>query len=166
MKKITYLILSLLILTIGCTQNNKNSDNLKFPKPIGFVNDFEKILSTDQLNNLNELVSDYEKKTSNQITIVTIDSFSPYEEIGTYAKELGNEWGVGQKDKNNGLIILLSSKLHSSFISTGLSTQKIITDSICKSIVENSMVPEFKNAAFYEGLKKGTEEIIKIWDTN
>jgi uncharacterized protein len=150
--------------------NGQNSGERKqiqayssLPGYIGYVNDFEDILSPDQEQELNKIISEFEKQTTNQIAIVSVDSISPYTSMKDYATDLANKWGVGQKDKDNGLVIIISKKLRQSRIATGLGTEKILTDQICQRITEQRMIPQFKNGDYFKGIREGLTELIKTW---
>ena len=134
-----------------------------FPEPVGYVNDFEHILSPAQEKELTEQITRFEKQTSNQIAIVTIDSIAPYPTMQAYATDLSNTWGVGQKGKDNGLLIIVSARLRQARIATGLGTEKILTDEICQEIMDAHMLPQFKNGHYFNGLKTGVTELINRW---
>jgi uncharacterized protein len=138
----------------------KQSD---FPKPIGYVNDFESVLTKEQVKKLTELITLYEQKTSNEIAVVTINSIEPYADFDQYAVDLSKEWGVGKKEKNNGLTIVLSKSLRKIRVSTGTGTEKILTDDLCKRIIDQFMVPKFKEGQYYEGISIGLAELLKLW---
>ena len=65
-------------------------------------------MTNDQIADLENILTDYEKLTTNEIVIVTIDSIQPYTDIHLYATDLGDNWAIGKKEKNNGLIISVS----------------------------------------------------------
>jgi len=134
-----------------------------FPKPIGFVNDFEDVLTVEQEKKLTELITRYEQKTTNEIVIVTINSIEPYFDFNQYAVDLFNYWGVGKKDKNNGLVFLFSKSLKKIRISTGIGTEKILTDNFCKSIIDQLIIPQFKEDKYYDGILFGLAELIAQW---
>ena len=142
----------------------KSNSNTKFPKPIGYVNDFENVFTSEQLIKLNKRISAYELETTNEIAIVTINSIKPYENINEYATDLSIEWGIGKIEKNNGLLIIFSKSLQKILISTGLGTERVLTDKICKNILDKIVIPEFKNDDYYIGIEKGLTELIKIWE--
>src|SRR5580704_11222173 len=77
-----------------------------FPEATGWVNDFEEVIDSATEEKLTKLIVAHNKKTSNQISIVTISSIAPYDYLADYAKDLSNAWGVGEKDKNNGVTII------------------------------------------------------------
>jgi len=144
-------------------KNPTSYKGMRYPKPVGYVNDFENILSETEKSELEKLIMEYEKSTTKEIVIVTIDSTFSFNDIHRFSTELANEWGVGKMDKNNGLTIVVSKKLRKAAISTGYGTEKILTDPICKKVLVSIMVPEFKKEEFYIGIKKGLDELIDKW---
>ena len=142
----------------------KEADSItKFPKPIGFVNDFEQIFTIEQRQLLEMKLTEYEKSTTREFVIITIDSIKPYENIKNFATDLSNEWGIGKKETNNGIAIVMSKSLRQIRISTGLGTEKILTDEICKNIIDQTIIPEFKNGDYYSGIEKGITELMSKW---
>lgn len=138
--------------------------NSKFPKPIGYVNDFEEIFTVEQKNKLERKLSDYEEQTTNEIAIITINSIEPYDNFSDYATNLSNDWGVGKVDKDNGLTIVISTNLKQIRISTGNGTEKTVTDEIRQNIIEQIIIPDFKNGNYYDGIVKGLAKLIAEWE--
>lgn len=134
-----------------------------FPSPMGYVSDFEHILTNDQILALNLVLKNYENETTNQIAIVTTTSIAPYTNFAKYSFDLASEWKVGQKDKDNGLVIVISTNLREMRIATGRGTEKILTDSICQEIINTVMIPEFKKGDYYIGIRNGIETIMEKW---
>lgn len=138
--------------------------NWDFLDPVGYVNDFALVLDSLSQASLETKLNDFEKQTTNQIVIVTLNSDRLTEEnFDKYALDLSNYWKIGTKEKNNGLTIVLSPKLRKIRISTGLGTEKVLTDEICENIVQTVIIPEFKDGNYFEGLDKATDEFIKLW---
>ncbi|GAA4765875.1 MULTISPECIES: TPM domain-containing protein [Flavobacterium] len=160
MKYIQVFTVFLLILLNNC---NSFSQEKEFPKQIGYVNDFQNIFNEDEKNDLENIISDYEKKSSNEIVIISIDFDGSQEEFKTYTLNLSNHWAVGKQNKDNGLTISISSKEKLIRINTGTQTQNILTDSICNNILQQTIIPEFKKGSYYNGVKKGIENLIKVW---
>lgn len=144
-------------------KQTSNDSIKKFPIPIGYVSDYETIFTKEQIKELTNFIDDYEQKTTREIAIVTVKSIEPYTDIANYATDLSNEWGIGKATKKNGLLILVSKNLRKVRISTGLETEKIITDSICLTVLNETIIPEFKKDAYYKGVKNGLIELIKYW---
>lgn len=163
MKHIAIVILCSFLFLCGCAQVTENTKQKKCPEPVGYVNDFEKIFTNEEVDKLTELLEQFQNKTTNQIAILTIDSIRPYENMKDFNKDLYNEWGIGLKNENNGLLITLSKNLREVFITTGLGTEKILSDSTCNTIVQTLMIPRFREGQYYEGVMDGSKEIIKVW---
>ena len=134
-----------------------------FPKPIGAINDYGQILTESQREELTKILYDYHIGTTRQIVVVTIDSIKPYNNIQRYSTDLGNEWGVGTGEGNNGLIIVVCNFCRQIGIATGTETELILTDEICKEVIDKTIIPEFKNGEFYNGITKGVTELIERW---
>lgn len=171
--KILILFLTLNLLSCkGSAQETKEpkteidfSETIKstFPKPIGIINDYGKVFSELQRTELSKVIYDYNIETTRQIVVVTIDSIKPYQNIQKYAVDLGNEWGIGNAEKNNGLTIVVCNPCRQIGIATGTGTELILTDEICKNVIDQTIIPEFKNGKFYGGIKNGVAELIKKW---
>ena len=171
-----FLVLLILVTSISCKTSLKNEveftrerteiqhENVKFPEPTGFVNDFDNIFTPDQILALENRLQEYEEQTSNQIAVVTVNSIEPYDEIQWYATDLANHWGIGNKERDNGLLILLNKNQREIWISTGLGTEKILTDKIVKNIIDSTIIPDFKKGSYYDGIVKGVEEIKVKWN--
>jgi len=135
-----------------------------FPNQVGLVNDYGGLLTEFQRNELSEILNDYEENTSRQIAIVIVDTISPYRDIQEYAVDLGNSWGVGTLEKDNGLVIVLCKPCRQIGIATGLGTQHILTDEICNDVIINTILPEIRNDNFNVAIKKGVIELIDRWN--
>lgn len=134
-----------------------------FPKPIGFVNDFEELLSIEEVSKLENLLINYEKQTSNEIVIITISDTQNEADFDTYALDLAKNWGVGKKHKDNGLVIVISNQLGKIRICTGTGTEKALTDEICGTILQENIIPNFKNGEIYNGIESGVKALIEKW---
>jgi uncharacterized protein len=134
-----------------------------FPKPLGFVNDFEKILNQEEVTKLESLLINYEKQTSNEIVIVTISETLNESDFDTYALKLAQNWEVGKKGKDNGLVIVISNRLKNIRICTGNGTEKILTDEICETILQETILPYFQNGKMYIGIESGINALIEKW---
>ena len=79
-----------------------------------------------------------------------------------FAAELGQKWGIGQKGKDNGVLILVAKNERKVNISTGYGVEHLLTDALSRRIVENIITPNFKSGNFYAGLNKGTDAVFKV----
>lgn len=157
MSKARFLSLYLLffLATTGFAQNIPAR-----PDPPRLVNDFAKQLAPTEVAALERKLVAYNDSTSSQITVVVVPTTGDYP-IADYAFALGRDWGVGQQGKDNGIVILWASTDRKVFIATGYGMEGAIPDAIAKRIVNQVIIPEFKNGMFYRGLDKGADAIFK-----
>lgn len=130
------------------------------PNPPRLVNDFAHLMSDGEVNALENKLDRYNDSTSTQIAIVTVETLDGAE-VGSYAAELGEKWGVGTKANHNGLVILVSKKEHKVTIRTGYGVEEKLGSIICDNIIKNDLVPNFKNNDYYSGFNEATDEMIQ-----
>jgi uncharacterized protein len=130
------------------------------PNPPRLVNDLAGVLSADQNQMLEDKLLAYNDSTSTQLAIVLIHSTGEYS-IDEYAIELGDKWGVGQANKDNGIMILAAIDDHRVFIATGEGVEGRMPDMIARRIVDNNIVPYFKNSDYYGGLNEAADVIFQ-----
>ncbi len=133
------------------------------PEPMSprrLVNDYVGMLNGTERETLEQKLRKYNDSTSTQITVVVVKTTQPYPP-GDYAFELGRRWGVGQKDKDNGVVLLWATDDRKIFIATGRGMEGALPDAIAKRIISTVISPEFKQQMYYRGLDRGTDEIIK-----
>ena len=154
MKK-TLILLFCLVATLVQAQ-----DFPEKPNPPRLVNDFAGALNGTEINALEQKLKTYNDTTSSQITIVIVKTTQP-RPASDYAFELGRRWGVGQKDKDNGLVLLWATDDRKLYIATGYGLEGAIPDAIAKRIISDVIIPEFKQKMYYRGLNRGIDMIIK-----
>jgi uncharacterized protein len=130
------------------------------PSPPRLVNDYVNMLSAGQQAQLEQKLRTYNDSTSSQVTIVIVKSTKPYEP-SSYAYSLGRKWGVGQADKDNGLVLLWATDDRKIFIAPGRGLEGAIPDITAGQIVRKILVPYFKQQQYYEGLDAATTEIFR-----
>lgn len=157
MKKIIFPILFLFLGAIAQAQIEKILPEA--PNPPKLVVDYTNTLTVDQVNALESKLKLYDDSTSNQLAVVLVQNTGIYE-IADYAYQLGRKWGVGNKEFNNGIVVLVSIEKHQVFIATGTGLEGAVPDMIAKQIIESSIVPNFKGNDYYGGLNKGTDDLI------
>lgn len=155
---LTALLFGCFVLT-GYSQDLSKAD-VKFPNRLGYVNDFEGIFSSEQVKELNDLAANHEKETTNEIVLVTIGSYEPYPSLFDYSYALANHWGIGKKEKNNGIAIVMGKQIRQIRIQVGYGLENKLKDEEAKRIIDQIIVPEFKKGDYYAGLEKGLVEII------
>ena len=164
MKQSFYILILLIVSSIGCSQES-NFKKLIPAKPIGWVSDFERKFTDEQVIILDSIIAKHEHETTNQIAIVTIEldsvSIKSTAQFEEFTLQLFNQWGVGQKEKKNGVAIIFSGKLRRVRIEVGFGLEAKLTNAEAKVIIDSIMIPEFKKSNYFEGTLKGLQEIIK-----
>jgi uncharacterized protein len=165
MKRGLYLLtVSILLFTfsIGNSFSQKIPDR---PNPPRLVNDFAKMLSSDEVNSLERKLVSFNDSTSTQIAIVTVTSLEGTD-ITEFAQQLAEKWGIGQKGLNNGVLILVKPKTEDSRglvkIAQGYGLEGVMPDLICSEIVDREIIPSFKNGDYYGGLDKATNTLMSL----
>lgn len=129
------------------------------------VNDYVNLLTKAQKNNLEQKLVAFNDTNSTQITLLIVDDLLGYD-IADYSQRVAEDWGVGQKKYDNGVIIVLKPKTASANgevnIDVGYGMESIIPDITAKRIVENEMIPYFKNNDYYGGLDAAVNVIISL----
>lgn len=147
-----------LLLLLSVTTFAQDKDFPERPSPERLVNDFAGMMRSDQQQALEQALVAYDKESSTQIAIVTVQSLNDHD-IAEYATTLAQKWGIGQKGKNNGVLILASSGDRKMWIATGYGMEGVLPDGLVGRIVRNEMVPEFKTGNYYQGFKNAVVAI-------
>lgn len=150
---------ALLLAVISMTAFAGDKDFPERPSPPRLVNDLAGMMDESEQARLEAKLLQYEQTSSTQITIVTIKNLGSYE-IAQYAVELGNRWGVGQKGKDNGVVIIASLNDRAVNISSGYGLEGALTDITSGQIIRNEILPQFKKGDFYAGFDKAADAII------
>jgi len=87
-------------------------------------------------------------------------------DIMMYGRKLGNAWGIEQKGKNNGILVLVAIEDRKMAILTGRGIEHAITDEMCHSLIETDLVPNFRKGDFYGGLDKCTDDLVKLYQAH
>lgn len=125
------------------------------------VNDYANLLSRDQVVSLGKKLSDYAKQTTTQIVIVIEPSLEG-EDAFDYSNRLARAWGIGGKENDNGILIYVARDDRKVRIQTGYGVEGFLPDAITKRIIDNIIVPAFKQGQYYEGLDQATNAIMKL----
>jgi uncharacterized protein len=158
--------ISCLLLFVIFAVTAKAADDLpERPNPQRLVNDFTGTLQQGEIQQLEKKLVDFHNSTSTQIAVVITDDLKGYES-SDFAIRLHEKWQIGQKGKDNGILILIkpsgSTGEHKAFISVGYGLEAVIPDATAKKIVEYEMIPQFKEGKFYAGLDAATSVLMKL----
>ncbi len=124
------------------------------------VYDYARLLSPDERRRLEQKISKYYDSTSTQIVVATVNKVN--DDISLYATEWAHKWGIGQKDRENGVFLLVSKDDHKITIRTGYGVEHLLTDALSRRIIEEKIIPYFRKGDFYGGLNAGVDSIIQV----
>lgn len=134
---------------------------LSFPPLTGRVVDDAGILSDDIKARLTDILGQLEQKTGDQLVVATLKSLQG-QDIATYGYQLGRAWGIGQKGKNNGAILIVVPSEHKVRIEVGYGLEGELTDAASRIIIENAILPQFRAGNYDAGVEQGTAEIVQL----
>jgi len=132
-----------------------------FPALSGRVVDQAEILDLQTEALLEGKLTDLEAKTTDQVVVVTLKSLENYD-IGDYGYRLGRAWRVGQKDKNNGALLIVAPNERKVRIEVGYGLEGSLTDAVTRLIIENAITPRFRAGDFSGGITRGVDDIISV----
>ncbi len=153
-KSIKFTIILFISVAIYATANN-------YPLLTDIVTDKANIFTPTELTALREKLKRFETATANQLVIVTIKSLND-ESIESYALEVFNRNKLGQKNIDNGILILFSDADKKVRIEVGYGLEGLLTDVTSSRIIHDIMIPAFKNKQYYEGINLATDKIIEL----
>jgi uncharacterized protein len=132
-----------------------------FPTLTSHVVDGAKLFSSGEAKQLRDLLSAHEQQSSNQIVVVTLASLDG-EEIADYGYQLGRHWGIGQKGKDNGVLVIIAPNERKVRIEVGYGLEGSLTDVLAHTIIDHEIVPQFKQKRYFEGTLSGVKAIIAV----
>lgn len=133
---------------------------INFPQLTSRVVDNANIIDAQTELSLTRSLEAHENASSNQVVVVTLDNLQGHV-IEDFGYQLGRAWGIGQKGKNNGVILLVAQQERKVRIEVGYGLEGELTDAIAANIIHTIILPSFKQAKFNEGIKQGTYAIVQ-----
>src|SRR5215475_11810233 len=151
--------LGLLLLAIGA------SFALNFPALTGRIVDQANIIQPATRVALEGKLAELESKSGIQLVVATVNSLEG-QDIEPYANELFRNWKLGEKQKNNGVLLLVAPNERRVRIEVGYGLEKTLTDALSKVIIINAITPRFKAGDFSGGISRGVDDIITVLTTD
>jgi len=125
------------------------------------VNDYEGLFTAKQQDELENIVRSFRAETGIEIAIVTIDStYTTKDKFDDYSLHLANKWHLGQKGKDNGILIGISRGLRKMRIENGYGIEKILSDQETQDVIDKYFIPYYKNGDYYKGTLTGLRALI------
>jgi uncharacterized protein len=136
-----------------------------FPALTGRVVDQANIIPAATRSGIETKLADLEAKSGIQLEVATVATLDG-QEIEPYANQLFRTWKLGQKDKNNGVLLLVAPKEHRVRIEVGYGLEGTLTDALSKIIIANAITPRFKTGDYGGGIARGVDDIITVLTTD
>lgn len=150
---------------LGMANPVRSQDIPDPPDPPRLVNDLAGVLNPSDAETLERKLVAFNDSTSTQIAVAIVPTLNGYDKMD-FTYRLAEKWGVGQKGKNNGVMIMVKPKTASergeAFIATGYGLEGALPDAVCKRIVENDMIPYFKSGDYYGGINAAAGTIMSL----
>lgn len=135
--------------------------SLTFPELTGRVVDQAGILDQAARDKLEKLSADLEAKSTDQLVVVTLKSLQGTS-IEDYGYQLGRKWQIGQKDKNNGVLLIVAPNDRKVRIEVGYGLEGTLTDAIGSFIIQQAILPRFRSGDVAGGVLRGAEDIVNV----
>lgn len=131
----------------------------EFPELTGRVVDNADLLTPAQEQTLDRHLAEAEAKTSNQLVVVTLADLQGYA-ISDYGYQLGRAWGIGQKGRDNGVLLIVAPAQRQVRIEVGYGLEGALTDALSSIIIQNEILPAFRNGDYAAGIGHGVNSIL------
>lgn len=135
------------------------------PNPPKAVNDFVGVLSPQEAQQLELKLRNFTKETSTAIVVAIVDDLHGMDRAA-YSIDLAHKWGIGQKGKDNGILIMVKPTggqgERQAFIAVGYGLEGVVPDAIANQIMNNEMIPYFKHNQYYQGINAAVDVLINI----
>ena len=135
----------------------------KFPELSGRVVDQAKVLSAGARSQLESTLKSHESSSSNQIVVVTLKSLQGYD-ISDLGYQLARHWEIGQKGRNNGVLLIIAPEERKVRIEVGYGLEGNLTDALSHNIIQTQILPKFRQGGYDSGAEAGVEAIIQAID--
>ncbi|HPR17301.1 MAG TPA: TPM domain-containing protein [Candidatus Cloacimonadota bacterium] len=153
MKKIIGLLVSILLFS--------SLSALGVPALKGHVNDYANVLTSQQKTKLESYLTNYEQATSIQVALLTIKSLQG-ENLENYSMQVAEKWKLGQKEQDNGVLLLVAMQEKKLRIEVGYGLEGTLTDAKSGYIIRNYIVPSFKTGDYFNGISAGIGAITGV----
>ncbi len=142
-----------------------NSFAAKVPALTGRIVDNANIITRKDKQEINSYLENLENSTGAQVAVLTVNSLDG-DSIEDFSTDVAESWQLGQKDKDNGALIVVALKEHKARIEVGYGLEGTLTDTKCGLILRNVIIPEFRNGDYSEGILIGVKNIAGLLSEN
>jgi uncharacterized protein len=154
--------ISILVLLAGVLPVRADSDRLlNSLKPVGYVSDFANVMNSSDRAATEKLLAELEQKTGAQVSVVTLKSLEGGQ-IDDFANRLFARWGIGQKGKDNGLLLIAAIEDRKVRIETGYGFEGVLPDAAAGRLIDQYVRPAFRNGDYSGGLRSGAMALASV----
>ncbi|HXA44848.1 MAG TPA: TPM domain-containing protein [Candidatus Angelobacter sp.] len=130
------------------------------PAPTQYFNDYAQVVSSATASQLNQTLENFERQSSEQILVAIFPTMQSDSSIEDYTVRVARAWKVGQKDNNNGAVLFVFVQDHKMYLQVGYGLEGVLSDALCKRIIDEQISPRFKAGDFDGGLTAGIQSIL------
>ncbi len=130
------------------------------PPPAAYFNDYARVVDAPTASALDRHLQKFEKDTSNQVVVAVFPKMQTDSDMADYCTRVFTAWKVGQKNKNNGVVLFVFIQDRKMQIITGYGLEGALPDALCKRIIEDEIKPQFKQGQYGKGLVAGVNAIL------
>jgi len=131
------------------------------PKPDRYFNDYASVVSKEAAQRFNEQLAQFERETSDQVVVAVFPKMQSDSDIADYTQRVAQAWGVGQKERRNGVVLFVFIQDRKTFIQVGYGLEGALPDATAFDITERRIKPLFRNGDYQAGLATGIDLICK-----
>lgn len=136
------------------------------PKAQGWVNDYANVIPASQEQKMSTLIEAIEKGSDVEVAVLTVNSIAPYSSIEEYSIAVTDEWGIGKKGEDNGILLVVAVNERQVRLEIGYGLEGIITDGRSGEILDDAVIPSLRNNDYGTGLLMGVEQIASVLADN
>jgi uncharacterized protein len=131
------------------------------PKPAAYFNDYAGVVSKEAARQFNEQLAQFERDTSNQVVVAIFPKMQSDSDIADYTQRVAQAWGVGQKERRNGVLLFIFVQDRKMFIDVGYGLEGALPDATALDITEYRIKPHFRSGDYEGGIAEGIDSILK-----
>ena len=150
-----------LLLVVGVSHLSAASDVTIPDKISSYVNDWGQLMTTNQARQLDQQLRQFEQQTSNQLVVATFPSLEG-ENIEETSIRMFEKWHIGQKNKDNGILLTVWKAERKIRIEVGYGLEPVLTDALSARIIRDEMAPAFRQGDYYGGIVQGVRAVVAV----
>ena len=150
-----------LLIFIALLAINSRAAEVIPPKPDRYFNDYAGVVSKEAASRFNEQLAQFERETSDQVVVAVFPKMQSDSDIADYTQRVAQAWGVGQKDRRNGVVLFVFIQDRKTFIQVGYGLEGALPDATAFDITERRIKPLFRSGNYEAGLATGIALICK-----